>query len=256
MQIARFTYIIAGIVLAAGVLFLIYFLRQSSQEETDAWRAVPEDAIMVMEWPEPGTLWNKLTNNTSFWPVIENVDALVAIQQNLNWVDSLFADNKEIIDLFGRQRLLLSLHSQNESFGFLLVAEVGNDLKMNQIRQSIQQRFQGKIELVERGQQNLSSVLIVDTESDKQYTFAIEEGLLIGSFDKELISKALLALKGGKSLKQSTELQRLEPTKGKAAEAYVYLQYDYLAGLLGAFSADAYSSEVSDFLSNLAAWSA
>jgi hypothetical protein len=256
MQIARFTYIIAGIVLAAGILFLIYFLRQSSQEETDAWRAVPEDAIMVMEWPEPGTLWNKLTNNTSFWPVIENVDALVAIQQNLNWVDSLFADNKEIIDLFGRQRLLLSLHSQNESFAFLLVAEVGNDLKMNQIRQSIQQRFQGKIELVERGQQNLSSVLIVDTESDKQYTFAIEEGLLIGSFDKELISKALLALKGGKSLKQSTELQRLEPTKGKATEAYVYLQYDYLAGLLGAFSADAYSSEVNDFLSNLAAWSA
>ncbi len=256
MQIARFTYIIVGIVLAAGILFLIYFLRQSSRDETDAWRAVPEDAIMVMEWPEPGALWKKLTTNTSFWPVIENVDALVAIQQNLNWVDSLFIGNKEIIDLLSQQKLLLSMHSQNESFGFLLVAEVGKELKMNQIRQAVQNRYQGKIELIERGQQNLSSVLIVDTESDRQYTFAIEEGLLIGSFDKELLNKALLALKGGKLLNQSTELQRLEPTKGKAAEAYLYLQYDYFAGLLGAFSADAYSSEVKDFLSKLATWSA
>ncbi|HOI32708.1 MAG TPA: hypothetical protein PLC47_08085, partial [Bacteroidales bacterium] len=136
MQLARFTYIIAGIGLTAGILFLIFFLGQSSKEQTDGWRAVPQDAILVMEWPEPGALWQKLTANTSFWPVIENVDALVTLQQHLNWVDTLFTDNKEIIDLFSRKKILLSLHRQNESFGFLMVAEIGNELKLNQIRQA------------------------------------------------------------------------------------------------------------------------
>ncbi len=256
MQIGKLTFYLGVIVLLSGILFLLYFMRQSQQEQADVWLAVPEDAMLVMEWPEPGALWDKLTDQTTFWPILKKVDALARIEQNLQWVDSLFSDNQEFKSFIGKQKILLSLHRQGESYGFLLVAEVGNRLKMHQIRSALQSKFSGKIELIERGRQNFESSLLVDAAEGKQYAFAIENGLLIGSFDKTLIDKALLTLKKGEALNKKPALRKLENTKGQAAEAYVYLQYNFLADLLGANAADDYAKEVKDFVSDLATWSA
>ncbi|MBG0782648.1 MAG: DUF3352 domain-containing protein [Bacteroidales bacterium] len=256
MHKGKLTYFIGGIVLVLGIVFLVYFMQQSQQDQSDAWLAVPEDAMLVMEWPEPGMLWNKLTAQTSFWPLLKKVDAIARIEQNLQWVDSLFSDNQEFKTFISKQKILLSLHRQDESFSFLFVAEVGNKLKMNQIRSALQSKFSGKIELVERGQQNFESTLLVDAIEGRQYAFAIENGLLIGSFDKALIDKALLTIKKEEAINKKPALRKLENTKGQAAEAYVYLNYAFLSELISTNAADTYAKEVKDFVSELASWSA
>ncbi len=256
MQSGKLSYIIGGIVLVSGLVFLVLFLSQGNSKQLNAWQAIPEDAIFVTEWPKPGNLWNKITNQTSFWPLLQKVDEIAAIEKNIQWVDSLFVANEEVINALKTNKTLVSLHKLEETFGFLLVVETGNRLSISDVRSALQNKFSAGIELVERGQENMSSLLIVDAASGRQYTFALEKGLLIGSFNKTLLDKAILALKNGNGVQGQLALKRLEATKGQAAEAYAYLNYKYLADLIGISATNKYSAGLSDFIAQMADWSA
>lgn len=236
-------------------LISFFLFDQSQSAPAAVLQAVPANAMLVAEFQEGGPFWEKLRNQTSFWPVLAGIDEIGNFQDRMLWLDSLLTEEPNFAKLMQRRQLAFSLHPTDDGFGFLFVAEVRNDLAFHQIERMINSRFKGNITIIERKQNQQKTALIVDAKNDEQYSFVLENGLFIGSFHRELVEQAIAQMASGKSLASDPGFNRLMQTRGTNVDGYVYVQLNQFEKLITHSANDAYRDLTTQTFQRFGGWS-
>ncbi|MDA3942706.1 MAG: hypothetical protein PF694_04085 [Bacteroidetes bacterium] len=256
MQKNWLKYFLSFAVLIFAGLILFYFFKQSQTTTVPVLQAVPTNAVFIAEMHEAGPVWEKLRHQTTLWPVISRIDEVARFQSRMLWLDTLLAAETEFVNSMKARQLSFSLHPVGEEFAFLFVAEVRKDLAFHQVESLIQQKYNGRVSIAERTQAQNQSALIIDAQNGEQYSFALVNGLFIGSFNRDLLNQALEQLKQEKDLTDHPEFKRLMQTRGTAVDGYVYLQHQFLQELITYYTRDIYKEYTAKVFGKFGAWTA
>ena len=248
-------YFISFVVIVFIGLISFFFFDQSQSAPVPVLKAVPDNALLVAEFQEGDTFWQKLRMETTFWPVLANIDEIGNFQDRLLQLDSLLLEVPGLAENIKNRQLSFSLHPTESGFGFLMVAEVRNDLAFHQIERMINSRFKGSVTILEREQNKQKTTLIVDAQNDEQYSFVLENGLFIGSFHRELVELAVAQLASEKSLADNPDFKRLMQTRGTSVDGYVYVQNDLFEKLITHSANEAYQDITSRTFRQFGSWS-
>lgn len=236
-----------------GLVFFFFF-EQSQSAPVPVLQAVPDNALLVAEFREGGPFWQKLRKETTFWPVLAGIDEIGRFQDRMLWLDSLLTEVPGLAEKLQGRQMSFSLHSTENGFGFLFVAEVRNDLAFHQVERMINSRYKGNISIIERKQNQQKTALIVDAQRDEQYSFVLEKGLFIGSFHRELVEQALTQMKLTKSLADDPGFSRLMQTRGTNVDGYVYVQHDMLEKLITHSANETYRDLTTQTFQQFGSW--
>lgn len=246
--------IVIGLLLLALVVYMLTTQRKSaSRPVTDA---VPVDAAFFYESNQTGPLWKKIVGETTFWPVLKKIDRIQAVEQQLAWLDSLLAEKPDVPTFMHQQPMALALCKAADGYGFLFVAAVGNSLKPYEIEGFANVVFKGRINMIERNILGVTSFLLVDARNNLQYGFALVDGLLVGSFDKEILDKSINQLLSKEKITDIPSFQKVKNTTGTKVDGYVYINQRFFADFVSDFSTDSQKQPVQKFLQAFGGWSA
>lgn len=248
-------YFISFVVIVFIGLISYFFFDQSQSAPVPVLRAVPENALLVAEFQQGTTFWGKLRSETTFWPVLANIDEIGRFQERLFQLDSLLLEVPGMAENIRDRQIGFSLHPTEKGFGFLFVAEVRNDLAFHQIQRMINSRFKGSITVLTREHNQQETALIVDPQNDEQYAFVLENGLFIGSFHRELVEQAVAQMASKRSLADNPDFKRLMQTRGTSVDGYVYVQNDLFELLISHSANGAYQNLTKQTFQQFGSWS-
>lgn len=240
------TVIIAILIVIIG----FYFVQQKDRNYLNVLDAVPETSALVFESNTTGFVWEKLSKNTSFWPVLSKIDHFKDVNQQLLWLDSLFTNKQEFKDLMRLRPMALALHETNQGFAFLFIASVQGNLPAYEIKETLYKIYGERITIVERNVSNNKFYIVIDSKTSKSYTFAVENGLLIGSFNKELVELAVEQTKNQEKLVSNPDFVKVKETCGSNAEGYLYINYNAFAQIIATYSTENQNERLYEFFGN------
>ena len=250
---SKYLIFIGLLLIALVVYFLTAQRKTASRPVTDA---IPLEASLVFEANQTGPLWQKIVRESTFWPVLKKIDRFLEVDNQIAWLDSLLTEKPEVAVFMEQQPMALALCQSGEGYGFLFVAAVGNSLQLYEIENFANVVFNGRISMIERSSPEAESVLLLDARNGLQYGLALIDGLLIGSFDKDILDRAILQLSAQVKLTDDVSFQKVKKTTGTKVDGYVYLNQSQFADFISDFTNGAYKSEVQKFLRSFGGWSA
>lgn len=86
----------------------------------DPWRAMPEDAIVLVELPVPLDAWRSFTNTTQFWVDLEKRPACAAWQSALLRMAEVADADERLSKLLRSQPLVISLRPRGDDLAMLM----------------------------------------------------------------------------------------------------------------------------------------
>jgi hypothetical protein len=254
MQKKHRIYLIITLLLAFSASIAASFLYQPGGKTKHLYDAIPVSSSLIIECAQSGSLWEKLTQKTNYWKALSQIDKLKDLENQIGKLDSLLTKIPDLTIEMKKNPMALVMLEGLDGYGFVFIAEIGNDLSFYQIEKSISETFKRRITLVGQNLGNYQSGLIVDETSENQFNFVLTNGLIIGSFQKDLVEHSLKQLQASVTLTQDSNFVQLRRTAGNKVDANIFLNYKRITNLIVNNSMDLNKPGMQKFTDHFGGW--
>jgi outer membrane protein assembly factor BamB len=254
MKIEDRKYLVYILLTAIAVALAIYFFLRPVKPLKHLYDAVPVQSAMIIESDQPSVLWNALHNETGYWKSLLQVKDIKVFNNQLLILDTLLRAFPDLQNKNENHPAIFSMLEGAKGYGFVLIAEIGSAVQFYEIERVLWNTFEGRMRLVEQKLSAYQSGLLMDGSLENQFSFVITNGLLIGSFDKDLVERCLHQLNTQISLQQDSVFMALRRTKGTKADAHIFINYENLSKWLSSQSSESYEPTMFNFTNRFGNW--
>lgn len=220
-----FTIVILIIIVILGIFSYNYY-RRLKEPIAPVINAIPADAIMIAEFNNIYNLWNTKNNSNEIWMALQKISLFEKAQRDLNFINTIINLNEEIKQIVSTQKSYISLHLiANGSTGFLYLCNVPVAFETEQINEMLKETG---IKDIKKEKKDNYTLYNVSTPSTTYY-YTIQQGVFMGSVQKELVEKAVDQLKNGTPVSKDENFMNISSTAGKKVDANIYINYKYLS---------------------------
>ncbi len=220
---------ISLLIIAAFATAWLYFNNISSSESTTekAFNTIPADASLIFEYK----------NETSFYDIFKDFTLFEAvlgqnISKHLTALKNTFIDNTSFNDALSTSELYFSVHQTDKNQADVLIIAPLNNKQLESSQESIQNLKQ-KFKIEEKVLNKTTSYTLTFNNQSKFY-FTLAKNVWIGSFNENLVQKALLESSNKKQ--KFFKGESFSSVRNKNAIANLYINYPNLASFLAGFS--------------------
>jgi len=221
MQInTKVSTIIITLLLGAFLAAAWFGYKLLSTESLNPLQAFPKNTAFVLEIPKAEKFFRKLNNENTFW----NDLLLNKKAKEFNDVfNELLTEsrNDEKLKSFFNQTFYLSLISTDKnSTDFLLITK-HNRFNLKSLQTKLLSKIKGIQYYAPINDSNFAKI----TTATSNYFLEESKGLFFISSNPKVIQKAKKQLAEEKELIKSVDFNQLKTTRGKRADAYLYIEY-------------------------------
>jgi hypothetical protein len=251
----------ASILITVGILVAIaitlFFIDNQEKEVPSTIKAVPEDAVIVIETSNYYSLIRNFNTNNQFRQEFSQLEQLQGFFGESDYIDSLISKHSDFKDLLENNRIMISGHmSGNNGVEYLYVVPVQDKNAVDYINKTVVSVFEKDATVRQRLYEGYTIYDVVFFREEikmKSFSYAFANGLFIFSVSEILVQESLRRLKNDFSLANNTAFKNLMVSAGKNVDANFYVNYKYLPDILknalkpgnGAFY---------EFISDFAGW--
>lgn len=248
--------LIITILLFSIASIAFFFWKQKSEVTISVLDAIPTTSALVFESQSTSPIWEKLTQNTSFWPILSKIDRIKDINNQMQWLDSIFVNKPELKSLLSQRPMALALHETNDGLSFLFVVAIKNDFPEYELESTLNNLYSGRFTIIEQNNSKKNAYLLVDSKTKESYAFAYEKGLFIGSFSKELLDLSIKQIDNPANLSSTASFTKVKKTCGSSVDGNLYINFDTFSNVISSYSSDEYKDTLSAFFENFGGFSA
>lgn len=177
--------IIVILLIAIGFLVYLYFFKP---EQKDPFERIPSDAVFIVE-TENLSKGFKALSQTEFWQSLTNSEYLVDFKEDVDYIDTLFNNNKTISLLLEDRKLLLSIHPVNlSSFDILFLIDLKSTAKLAFVTKAI--KLLG-FSIREIPYKNYKILELEDNESGDKFYVSFIDNILAASLSFDIIKNSI-----------------------------------------------------------------
>ncbi len=137
-RIVKRTFLVAGLALAAYLVYSIVYLFISPDRNIRQIYLVPEDAAFIIQSSAPVDDWEKFSGSET-WKCLKQAKAFQEVVKNAESLDEVVRGNKMILSLVGERDLLISIHKVRPTdFDFLIILDMQKTSKMDLLKDQIE----------------------------------------------------------------------------------------------------------------------
>ena len=237
--------LLALFILGAGSFAAWYFL--FPVQERDIYHFVPEDAIYIIESEAPIDNWKELAES-DIWQYMKTHEYFEDINESADYLDSLVHANEALLDLVGKQQLLISGHKDKpDDYDFLFLVDLKQGAKVADLLTAILKK--AGIGMNDANIAGHKMIEIPDPGYPSLY-IGFVDNIFVGSYSKKILTNSLKQYKkpyftqngynpADKSLQTTTDPRFTELDKQvrrtSAGPYQIYLNYAALGGFLGIY---------------------
>jgi hypothetical protein len=239
---------------AISVAFAIYFFLRPVKPVKHLYDAVPVQSAMIIESNQPSVFWKRLHDETGYWKSLLQVKDIKVIDNQILMLDTLLRAFPDLQNKKENHPAIISMVKGVKDYGFVVIAEIGSAVQFYEIERKLWNTFEGRMRLVEQKLSAYQSGLLMDGSLENQFSFVITNGLIIGSFNKDLVELCLRQLNTEISLQQDSVFMALRRTKGTKTDAHIFINYENISAWLSSQSAETYESAMFNFSNQFGNW--
>lgn len=242
---------VSAILLAVLLFFAFNFYRQLKEPVSQAIKAIPLNASVIIEIKNSREIWEKLSSDNDIWKDLEKIKEVKKFNIKLNQIDSLISNNQRISDILKEQNLIISVHtSLNYSTNALFIIGASNTRESLYINDFI--RDNGS-EIISREFKGTEIYRLNAGPERTPLYYYVHKGIIACSFSEKLVEESLIQLNSKSIITNDKNLQKLRNTSGKKVDANIYINYENanrtFAGLV-----DKNTQEYIKYIGYLAEW--
>ncbi len=240
------------ILLIIGLIVAGYFLlRERDSYDADYIRAVPADAVFLIEFNNFGGLADELNEN-SMWQGLNGIPAVDRVKKQVYYIDSLIYNNPVCQEIVTHSPVLLSCHLSGkerfETIGYLHVNNFTDQKKLKNLLLSF-----GDHTVRDYNNHKIYRLEYKENGAVKTLFFVFSDGLCILSHSSILLEEAVRQISLELSLDDRPGFKAVQKTAGKNAKSNVYINYEVLPKFVARFLKPELKNNVS-FIDQLASW--
>lgn len=192
--------------------------KQLSTESLDPLQAFPESTTFVLEVPQPEEFFQKLNDENAFWTDLLSKTKTKELNTLFNEVLAS-SQSDENLKLFFNTSFYLAPFSDEKSTALLLIC------KQDKIDLQVLKTKLLNQEGVQFSSSNSDTVFNKIITTSSTYYLAQNKGLFFISSNPQAIKEVFKEISKEKKLIKSADFNKLKSTKGKRADAYLYVNY-------------------------------
>lgn len=247
-------YLVYIILTVIAVFVAIYLYLQPVKAMKHLYDAVPLNSALILESNQPSKLWERLHNESTYWKSLLQVKEIKSLDNQLLMLDTLLGAFPDMQNDKEKHPMIISMVKGVKDYGFVVIAEIGSAIQFYEIERVLWNTFEGRLRIVEQKLSGFQSGLLMDGSLENQFSFVITNGLLIGSFDKDLVELSMRQLNSEQTLKQDSVFVALKRTAGTNADAHLFINYENISGWLSSQSTENSESGVFNFANRFGQW--
>ncbi|RMG29929.1 MAG: DUF3352 domain-containing protein [Bacteroidetes bacterium] len=222
--------LLVGAAALAGYLFL------DKGEQRNVFTFVPEDFVYVIESDQPINDWQNLSKSR-VWQYLKQHEYFAEISESADYLDSLLNHNQTLVRLIKLGDLVISAHmTSRDDYEFIFLVDLKNAGKLGKLQAFLTPLFENLNYQVSRESYfNIDILRLYDPESDETLSLAILDNILVGSYDDQLIRKAIAQTESG-SITDNLDFAQVRQRTNRDDLYTIYLNYHYLDDLILAYT--------------------
>ena len=251
-MLRKITIALLLLLFAAGIIYSLYYFRKVKQPPAIAFNAVPTSAALIIETKNTPQIFEQLASTSIIWEELQTTDYFSKLNHQIRFLDSLYSTNKNLRKAIEHEPILISAHmSGANSFNFLFlfsIPPIAEEAFMLNLSRNATGKQTGNSQKVYDG-------ITIQTIAENGISFSVHNGIYMASRQIILVEEAIRQINSGKSILNNPSFAKIRRTKGKNADANIYINHKAAPSLLNTIL-DAETIEIVNSLSNLADWTA
>jgi hypothetical protein len=240
----------------AATFFFYESFESSDPALSDALRAVPSNAALVVETADAGDLWRDLSQTNMIWEELRATDFYFRLDQAGHALDSAIRNHSDLRSYLADKPVAISVHmSGARSYSYLLSVQLEAGVSEAEVTEAVTGLFKPKEPLKEKTYDGVKLYTIKPAYLDGEISFYAAQGLLVLGFSPLLVEESIRALGQDASLAVEPAFAEVRKTTGKDARGQVYINYKQLKNILAQYAAESHQGHVF-FKQPYAGWSA
>lgn len=224
----KISIIIGLLFLSVGTVTWLYFknLSEGNYTNENVFKVIPKDAAIVFEYKNEASFYEIFKDFSLFGDLLgkNNLAQLKTLKQ-------LFIDQKEFSSSFTKSNLFFSLHqTEKNNSEILIVAPFSKEGKANLEELIAELKTDYQLSFNQNETQQLYQIVI----KQQPFYFIINQSLLIGSFDKNLVSKTRASI--ATEEENNTFNIDFNSQRNKNSIANLYINFSKIPDFLNNFS--------------------
>ncbi len=245
-------------ILGLGIfVFLIVILISlpGGSRKINAFKAIPENAGMIIEIKKPLEFWASCSENSAIWQQLIQFDFFSNINRNAIFIDSLVNTNISLSESLNKNPLYISFHNNNKSgTSCLFVGAIPSEINKKET-ENIVSNYGKSGTISSRNFEHFSIYELLGKKGTSSFFYYLTGGLFIGSTDTDLIEKSIKQVNSSKSISDLQSFKNVYQTSGKNVSANIYINHNNFAQLLAQLTDKGSQNEILK-LNTFAQWSA
>ena len=175
------------IVIIGFILYQTYIFTLADEDNINPIYLVPKDAVFIIETERPIDTWDEVSASP-IWQHFQTNDYFKEVTENLNNLDKIFQDQKEVIDFIGERDLLISVHVYKpKKYGLLYVADLQKFSKLRFLKSAIQKLAGDNFKVTQRLHKEHEIIELYNVKTRETLYIAFIKNQLVASYTHVLV---------------------------------------------------------------------
>lgn len=245
----RYLRIFLLLLLFAGGGYGVYhfFFKGGGSASADVWAFVPDDFIYVIESDKPIEDWQSMSGS-KVWKYLKTHPYFADITESADYLDELLTTNKTITSMVRMGGCLISAHMTGpKTYDFVILADLkGNSDVGSTLMPVLSPIIESQgYKLSDEKYFNYTLYNMHDPKADDTFTFGFIGKVLVGSYSKALVKKAI-AQTESKNVIQNADLNYVQGKLDRNGQYSIYMNYSVFDRFVLSYT-DAMPSMMQDF---------
>ncbi|MEA3318044.1 MAG: hypothetical protein U9R54_08810, partial [Bacteroidota bacterium] len=236
-----------------SLLTTVFYIRKRQLPNFELIKAVPTDAAIIIKTNNMFSIINKKMENNQIWTELLNIQDINALNKNLNHLDSLISENKDLYKTLKNRKTIISVHNIGKSQTKYLFFLKTKSIKENRsIKNFVLNQFKPNYTINQR-QYNNSNIIELKNTNNNNYYLAFTKGIVIFSKSEILIEDAIRQTESSDKLNNKPEFNKVAETAGENVSANIYINFKTFPKLIANCLNENNQQKISNF-TNFANW--
>ncbi len=230
----RLIFIVILLLAIASLLIITLFSKNNDTQMTETIGLVPINANMVVEIRNFEALVTALDKQPDYWVDLCNYPKIQTLNQQIQLLDSLKNEQKEIQSLLTNNPIIISIHNFGKNqLGAVFLVALPENLKNESLQRQLETLF-SNAEITKREYDN-HNLFDVKTENQKRYTYTIAKRNFVFSKNSLLVEDVIRQSDIDINLTNNIAFQETYRTAGEKEIANFYINLSRLSDLMTPF---------------------
>ncbi len=244
-----------ALILAGGLVYVFLELRRGSIQKVEVIQAVPTDAAMLINTHDLNGFIREEMARNRIWQELGDLKHVGQFQEDVDFLDSLLAANREVAGLYRGADLSFSLHlSGHKQLDYILYYAMQDKGSEKDILHFVQDKIPDRASISNRRYNEVRIYDVAFPGNKRGFSFAFSHGLLLLSRSSILLEESIRQIELSQGVVDEPGFRDVARTAGRNVEGNLFLDYRTLPGIASRLFNERYSEQVSEFI-HFADWS-